>query len=40
MYTPKRDIIDGSCGVLAPNMNAKIISPQGKLLGFDQEGNS
>lgn len=38
LYTPKRDIIDGTCGVLAPNMNAKIISPEGKLLGYNQEG--
>ncbi|KAJ3305028.1 hypothetical protein HDV03_002110 [Kappamyces sp. JEL0829] len=38
LYTPRRDIVVGTVGILAPNMQAKIIDPSGKLLGYGQEG--
>lgn len=38
LYTPKKEIVIGSCGILAPNMQAKIIDESGKLLGYGQRG--
>ena len=38
LYTPRQEIVIGTVGVLAPNMKAKIIDANGKLLGVGERG--
>lgn len=37
-YVPKKEVILGFSGVLAPNMSAKLITAEGKDVGYNQEG--